>query len=180
MMKAIVRILDIIYDILQTVIILFAVVLLILFAVGIRPYTVITGSMEPEIPTGSVCFVDHRAEFQDVHEGDVIAFHAGSVMVTHRAVKITEDGIVTKGDANNTEDSSVVTSENFVGQTIFHVPRVGVLVMQVQTVRGKVILGLIAVMFIAVNVVLNRLKKGIEKAENTEVSDGKKQEENKA
>ena len=42
--------------------VLAAVVILTAMAVmaGIRPVVIVSGSMEPEIPTGSLCFVDTR------------------------------------------------------------------------------------------------------------------------
>ncbi|MFC7116246.1 signal peptidase I [Natronoarchaeum sp. GCM10025703] len=63
-----------------------------------------TGSMEPTIDAGDG-FVAIPAELTgSVDEGDVITFqseevHGGDV-TTHRVVEITEEGYVTKGDAN--------------------------------------------------------------------------------
>ena len=54
-----------------------------------QPYAVISGSMEPAIPTGSLVYIKGM-EAQDVQEGDVIAFYGGydsSAIVTHRVVE---------------------------------------------------------------------------------------------
>ena len=40
---------------------------------GYALYTVVSGSMEPAIPTGSLVYVEHVAP-EDIEEGDVIAF----------------------------------------------------------------------------------------------------------
>ena len=52
---------------------------------GIRPYVVYSGSMEPEIPTGAVVFTK-EGEFSP-KKGDIITFHNGDTVVTHRVVK---------------------------------------------------------------------------------------------
>lgn len=62
-----------------------ALVLLIPGLFGIRPYVVYSGSMEPEIPTGAVVFTK-EGEFSP-KKGDIITFHNGDTVVTHRVVK---------------------------------------------------------------------------------------------
>ena len=79
-----------------------ALVLLIPGLFGIRPYVVYSGSMEPEIPTGAVVFTK-EGEFSP-KKGDIITFHNGDTVVTHRVVKKEKDIFITKGDANKTED----------------------------------------------------------------------------
>ena len=74
-----------------------ALVLLIPGLFGIRPYVVYSGSMEPEIPTGAVVFTK-EGEFSP-KKGDIITFHNGDTVVTHRVVKKEKDIFITKGDA---------------------------------------------------------------------------------
>lgn len=62
-----------------------ALVLLIPGLFGIQPYVVYSGSMEPEIPTGAVVFTK-EGEFSP-KKGDIITFHNGDTVVTHRVVK---------------------------------------------------------------------------------------------
>lgn len=93
---------------------------------GIRPLTVMSGSMEPGIKTGSVAVISKKiTDFKDIGKGDVITFEIGNSLVTHRVVEITEDGIITKGDANNSEDSWIVTEDIFYGKQLFSVPIIG-------------------------------------------------------
>lgn len=62
---------------------------------------VLSGSMEPELPVGSLLWI-HQ---QDAYEsGDVVTYEENGTLVTHRLVSITKDTAVTKGDANNAED----------------------------------------------------------------------------
>ena len=75
-----------------------ALVLLIPGLFGIRPYVVYSGSMEPEIPTGAVVFTKEGEFFPK--KGDIITFHNGDTVVTHRVVKKEKDIFITKGDAS--------------------------------------------------------------------------------
>lgn len=138
-----------IYDIIATLMIALAAIVAVLWICGIRPYAVISGSMEPAIHVGSVCIVDQHASFKDVSKNDIIAFRAGSdTLVTHRAVSITPEGIVTKGDANNTEDATLVTDENFVGRTVLSIPKIGYIIRFVHTRRGLITAAAVLAAFI--------------------------------
>lgn len=106
----------------------YAAALLILNLFGIRSYIVLSGSMEPAIRTGSLCFVDTKAEFEEIGPGDVIAFEtAGGALVTHRAINVSGGRVETKGDANEVSDGFAVTAENYEGETLFSVPCLGYL-----------------------------------------------------
>ena len=97
---------------------------------GIRPLSVMSGSMEPSIKTGSVALIEtNLTDFNDIGKGDIITFDIGGSLVTHRAVDITEDGIVTKGDANNAKDPWTVTDDNYYGKELFSVPYIGFLIV---------------------------------------------------
>ena len=50
---------------------------------GYEIYEVVSGSMEPEIPVGSVIYVK-AVQPQEVEAGDVIAFHKDGSVITHR------------------------------------------------------------------------------------------------
>jgi len=100
--------------------------------------TVLTGSMQPTIPPGSIVFV-RPVDPHNVRVGDVITFavrsrHYGTSLVTHRVVaeKLALDAsgnyqpvFTTKGDANNAPDVDPVLAQNVRGVMWFHVPHVG-------------------------------------------------------
>lgn len=103
-----------------------AAAILVLLCCGIRPYVVLTGSMEPEIPVGSVCLVRSRIPFPEIRAGDIITFRDSSgAIVTHRAVRLEAGAVRTKGDANNTEDEDAVTEGSYLGKCVLAVPRLG-------------------------------------------------------
>lgn len=58
----------------------------------------------PTIPINSLVMIKHLSQEQVYHDlkvGDVVAFNAGGKLITHRIIKINDNGtFVTKGDAN--------------------------------------------------------------------------------
>ena len=100
--------------------------ILALSLLGITPYTVTSGSMEPNIHTGSLCFVNTRTDYEDIEVGDVVVFStATGSKVTHRVISITDDGFETKGDNNDNSDGVSTTKSNFYGKTLFSIPYLG-------------------------------------------------------
>jgi len=130
-----------IINVLTTLIIIIGGIFLILYICGIVPYVVLSGSMEPTIETGSICFINRHTDIKKIKEKDIIAFKfKDGTLVTHRAVKVTETGIRTKGDNNKDIDSNIVVKENYVGKNIFWIPKVGYVVKTFQTTKGKIII----------------------------------------
>ncbi len=129
-----------IINVLTTIIICVGGLFLILYILGIVPYVVLSGSMEPSIETGSVCFINKHAKFENIKEKDVIAFKMNDgTLVTHRAIEINDSGIVTKGDNNKDADRNIVTNSNFVGKNLFWIPKVGYVIKAFQTTTGRII-----------------------------------------
>lgn len=107
--------------------------MIIMLAIGVRPYITMSGSMEPEIKTGSICFVDTKFDYDDVVVGDVIAYEqTNGGLVTHRVINITNNGFETQGDANDVSDGVSTSVYNFRGKTLFSVPGLGYLVKTLQ------------------------------------------------
>ena len=158
-----------VYDTIRWLIIIAALLIIILFLLGIRPYIVRSGSMEPAITTGSICFVNHNADYAEVSEGDIITFKLGTDDVaTHRAVAVEDDGIRTKGDANENEDAALVTAETFVGKTIWHIPKVGYLITKLRSRNGLIMTVAVIVLILIVGRLLESLKDYVEKESVTE------------
>ncbi len=136
-------------SLLTTLIIIAALVLSVLFLMKIKPYVVKTGSMEPAIPIKSICFVNENIPFETIQVGEVIAFRMGETLVTHRVTEMNDGAYITKGDANKTEDLAAVTSENYIGKTIFVIPKIGFLLIYLHSPKGKIVaVTLIILLFI--------------------------------
>ena len=114
---------------------------------GYDGYVVVSGSMEPSIPVGSIVY-SKKVDPATLRTGDVIVFFGtvqGTTPITHRVVlnDPTTGAIITKGDANANQDINPVTYDNVVGKVAAHIPRVGFAAAVFTTVRGKLAAGLI-------------------------------------
>ena len=109
-----------------------ALVFVVPMVIGAQRYTIVSGSMEPGIPVGSLVVVQPR-QIDDVGMGDVITFQlesGESAVATHRVVGEgrTGDGerlLVTQGDVNSTADSAPVQAAQLRGVLIYTVPLLG-------------------------------------------------------
>ena len=111
---------------------------------GITPLAVQSGSMSGNAPdhieVGDLIFV-RPVDTDKLQAGDIIAFLQGKIVVTHRIVRVetTEKGatqFITKGDANNTEDSIPVHPEAVLGKYTGRIPKLGDLVLFMQQPIG--------------------------------------------
>jgi signal peptidase I len=108
---------------------------------GFRSLVVLTGSMEPKLPVGSVLYVQRQPAY---HTGDVIAFESGNINITHRIIGTeTKNGqffYKTKGDANNASDIELVPLNKIFGKESFDVPYFGRLILFIKTIPGFLLL----------------------------------------
>ena len=94
-------------------------------AMHIEPYAVVSGSMAPAIPKGSVVLVDtHKKE---PRKGAVMTYRQnGGMIVTHRVYEVNEDGsVLMKGDANDVPDLCTVVQEDLIGTAAGTIPLLG-------------------------------------------------------
>ena len=126
---------------------------------GYGIYNVVSGSMEPEIPVGSVVYVEGvRAE--DVTGGDVIAFQSGDSVIIHRVVEnqVVEGKFTTKGDANAENDMNPVGYNELIGRVCLHYPVVGAFLEVCTSNVGKVYLICFAACGAMLNMLAGRLR----------------------
>lgn len=134
-----------------TTLLVVLVVLLVILLVGVRviglqPYVVLSGSMEPAYHVGSLIYVKD-VDYTQLQAGDVITFMLNEKTVaTHRIVEVipdeTEPGVVryrTKGDANEVEDGSLIHYRNVIGSPVFTIPYLGYVANYVQNPPGMYI-----------------------------------------
>jgi signal peptidase len=99
---------------------------------GAVPYTVLTSSMEPDLPPGTLIVVK-PVKADEVAIGDVITYQlesGKSAVVTHRVVAKGVNGagrvaFRTQGDANNTPDEDWVRPVQIKGGVWYSVPYLG-------------------------------------------------------
>lgn len=150
------KIMSIIQGILIGIGVLVVLLFLIPWVIGIKPFVVLSGSMHPELPVGTVVYANTYVKPEEIKAGEVIVFKLDKTYVAHRAIGINEDNtFTTKGDANETEDVAPVKFDSYVGKAVFSIPYLGYALQLVQTSTGKFILlsiiGLNIVFFIFSN-----------------------------
>lgn len=159
-MEIVLKVLKKIIDVIMTIILLVGSALVLLYILGIKPYVVLSGSMEPTISTGSVCFVNEKVKYENMKVGDIVAFKIPTgASVTHRIINITEKGFETKGDANDNSDGVSTTKQNFLGKNLFSIKKIGFMVEFIQTTKGRIILITIIVFFLTAGLLLGDSKK---------------------
>lgn len=96
---------------------------------GYQFKTVLSGSMEPKIHTGSIVAIEPTGDRTHFNKGDVVTYKAeDDILIAHRIVKVKGDDkqYITKGDANNAPDTKPVPPHNIVGiYSGFTIPYVG-------------------------------------------------------
>ena len=126
---------------------------------GYETYNVVSGSMEPEIPVGSILYVKSVDPY-DITEDQVIAYYSNAVVVAHRVVRNnTFDGrFTTKGDANAQEDLRDVEYSELIGVVDLHLPFLGAAGSYISTSSGKLFMAELIVCSILLFVVSDRIK----------------------
>jgi signal peptidase I len=128
---------------------LVSVLVLVPLASGGAALTVWTGSMEPEIPRGSVVVIRPVNPFR-LAPGDVITYQVrpdDPTFVTHRVVEVQADveppSVITKGDANPGVDADPIEMRWIRGKVLMHVPYVGSMSELVRGSTGTMVLLLV-------------------------------------
>lgn len=92
--------------------------------IGYRTYTVLSGSMEPEFYPGDIVIVKNKNK-TELKVDDIVTFVDDGDIVTHRIMKETEEGYITKGDNNEVEDARTLKDENIIGKVLIDIPKLG-------------------------------------------------------
>ncbi|MEK3890812.1 signal peptidase I SipW [Bacillus sp. FSL K6-3431] len=111
---------------------------------GYQLKMVLSGSMEPQIQTGSLISINLDGDRTSYKKGDVITYRtADDILITHRIKEVKGYGLqyITKGDNNNGPDIEPVLADNIIGKyTGFTVPYVGYFIYFANSRQGAVLL----------------------------------------
>ena len=128
------------------IVVLLAIALVGVRIIGLQPYAVLSGSMEPTYHVGSLIYVK-TVDYKELQIGDPITYMISQdTVVTHRIIEVIADEedpdtirYFTKGDANDTPDGSSVHCKNILGKPLFSIPYLGYVSNYIQNPPGRYI-----------------------------------------
>jgi signal peptidase I len=126
---------------------------------GYQVVSVLTGSMNPTIQSGSLILVKKVNAPQTIQVNDIITFQSSmnpDQLITHRIVEIEKANgelyLSTKGDSNRTADArSISVNEVFGKYQNFHIPYVGYILQFTQTKTGFILFFLIPALLLVLS-----------------------------
>ena len=133
---------------------------------GYKPMSVLSGSMSPLLEAGDMIVVK-QVNAEEIKINDVITYRISyDTLVTHRVVDIVSQDrklyFKTKGDANNVEDSQLISQEQLMGRLSFNIPNGGHITSFIKSPQGFILIILFPIILLIGGEVKN-LKSGITK-----------------
>ena len=132
--------------VLVTIVVLLAIALVGVRLVGLHPFVVLSGSMEPEYHVGSLIYVK-SVDYKSLQVGDDITYMLDEdTVVTHRIIEVLVDEedpetlrYFTQGIANEVPDATSVHYKNIIGKPVFAIPYLGYVSNYIQNPPGMYI-----------------------------------------
>ena len=129
--------------ILVSVVVLLAIALVGVRLIGLKPFVVLSGSMELTYHVGSLIYVK-SVDYKQLKEGDPITYMISQdTVVTHRIIEVLVDEedpdtirYFTQGDANEQPDGTSVHYKNIIGKPVFSIPCLGYVSNYIQNPPG--------------------------------------------
>ena len=102
--------------------------------------------MVPSIESGTLIIVQPDEPYL---LGDIIAFvNEDEINVVHRIVEKNDEGFVTKGDNNTSNDEDIVPYDDVLGRAIFIIPYIGFTSLFLKSPLGMAIIGVWGLVFL--------------------------------
>ena len=163
--------------ILVGIMVLLAVALVGVRIFGLKPFVVLSGSMEPEYHVGSLIYVK-SVDYKTLEVGDDITYLVDEdTVVTHRIIEVLVDEndpevlrYFTQGIANDTPDAVSVHYKNIIGKPIFTIPYLGYVSDYIQNPPGMYIAiaaGAILILLVFLPDLFDDTKKAAKEPEET-------------
>lgn len=110
---------------------------------GYTVFQVITGSMSDTINPKDIVIVKLT---DDVKTNDIITFRVENDFVTHRMIGTEGDKIITRGDANNSQDAPI-SKNQIVGKVVFIVANVAI---WIKVIKEPIVIATIIITIIVI------------------------------
>lgn len=111
---------------------------------GYGASVVLSGSMEPTLSVGDLLIVREQDGYRT---GDVVVYQSGTTPVVHRIMEISDETVITRGDANNANDEPFPVTA-IKGQVIGVIPLVGYVVWALKSPVAVIIMLAAAVLLV--------------------------------
>lgn len=157
------KILKILYTVIFSIFILIALFITITslrLIEGYNFYVVMSGSMEPNIKTGSIVGTIEKEEYKVNDVITVMVDNNPNNTYTHRIVEIKEDSYVTKGDANKSNDADLASKDSVLGSVFVNIPLIGYIVNFAKQPTGFIVMVVIPAIII-ISLELNTVKESV-------------------
>ena len=130
--------------------------------IGLRPFTVVSGSMEPKYMVGDLLYV-REVNPSEIKVGDAITFVMNEelTVASHEVIAIDTEKqhFYTKGIANDTPDQTPVLFKNLIGKPVFSIAKLGYVSAWIQNPPGTYITVAFGVMLLILLFLPDMLKK---------------------
>lgn len=121
--------------------VLTSVILKMSVTTGINAYVIVSNSMNPSIPIGSVIYTKKETVYKI---GDIVVYPQKGKTISHRIDDVIKIGsqiyYSTKGDANTTSDFDLVERGIIFGKTVFFLPYIGEIILALRN-QNLILLG---------------------------------------
>ena len=143
MSKTVKKIWNWISSILVGIVVLLAIALVGVRLIGLKPFVVLSGSMQPVYNVGSLIYVK-SVDYKTLQVGDDITYMiSDDTVVTHRIIEVLVDEedpdtirYFTQGVANDVPDGLSVHYMNIIGKPVFSIPYLGYVSNYIQNPPG--------------------------------------------
>lgn len=81
---------------------------------GYTMFSISSGSMEPNIKVDDYVIVKLKTNYK---KGDIVSYKYQNSVITHRIVNIDKNKVITRGDANNTDDQPI-SMKDIIGKVV--------------------------------------------------------------
>ena len=98
---------------------------------GYTFFEVTTGSMSGTIEINDVVIVKIN---DNIKENDIITYQLDDTIITHRLIKMEDNQLITKGDANNAEDKPI-EKKSVIGKVVKTIPKLGIWIKVLSDVK---------------------------------------------
>ncbi|MFW5780075.1 MAG: signal peptidase I [Bacillota bacterium] len=110
---------------------------------GFASAVVVSGSMSGSIEVGDYIIIKESKSYE---KDDVVTFTKDNMLITHRIIEVTEEGYITKGDANTVDDGEIYF-EQIEGKVVLIIPKIGLVVKHIMTPYGIFICIIVILVF---------------------------------